>query len=126
VLVACILWPLRFVPALAALATHAPTWVVAAAALASGFGISVHVTLWFTIFQREVPDQARSRVSSFDALGSFVLSPLGAAIAGPVAAALGTENALWLAAGAIVSCNITMLMLPAVWSIRAPADTAVA
>jgi MFS family permease len=123
VLVACILWPLLFVPAFAALATDAPAWVVAAASLVSGFGISVHVTLWFTIFQREVPEAARSRVSSFDTLGSFVLNPLGAAIAGPVAVALGTENALWLAAGAIVASNITMLMLPSVWTIRAPPDT---
>jgi MFS family permease len=122
VLVACILWPLLFVPAFAALATDAPAWVVAAASLVSGFGISVHVTLWFTIFQREVPEAARSRVSSFDTLGSFVLNPLGAAIAGPVAVALGTENALWLAAGAIVASNFIMLMLPAVWSIRARAD----
>lgn len=118
-LVACILWPLLFVPAFAALATHAPASVVAAGALVSGFGISVHVTLWYTIFQREVPEHAQSRVSSFDALGSFVLSPLGAAIAGPIAAGLGTDNALWLAAGAIVVTNGAMLMLPAVWSIRA-------
>jgi hypothetical protein len=121
-LVACILWPLLFLPAFAALATDAPTWVVAAAALVSGFGISLHVTLWFTIFQREVPEGAQSRVSSFDALGSFVLNPLGAAIAGPVAVAVGTENALWLAAGAIVATNVAMLMLPSVWTIRAPPD----
>jgi MFS family permease len=121
-LVACILWPLLFVPALAALATDAPTWLIATASLAGGFGISVHVALWFTIFQREVPEHAQSRVSSFDALGSFVLSPLGAAIAGPVAVVLGTEDALWLAAGAIVACNIAMLLMPAVWSIRVPTD----
>jgi predicted MFS family arabinose efflux permease len=113
---------LLFVPALFALAEDAPTWVVATAALGSGFGISVHVTLWFTIF-REVPEHAQSRVSSFDALGSFVLSPLGAAIAGPVAVALGTDDALWLAAGAIVACNITMLLMPAVWRIRGPTDS---
>jgi MFS family permease len=121
-LVACILWPLLFLPGFAALATDAPAWVVAAASLVSGFGISVHVTLWFTIFQREVPEAAQSRVSSFDSLGSFVLNPLGAAIAGPLAVALGTENALWLAAGAIVASNATMLMLPSVWTIRAPPD----
>jgi MFS family permease len=114
---------LLFVPALAALASDAPTWLVTAASLVSGFGISVHVALWFTIFQREVPEHAQSRVSSFDALGSFVLSPLGAAIAGPVAAALGTDDALSLAAAAIVACNITMLLMPAVWSIRGPTDS---
>jgi MFS family permease len=117
-LVACILWPLLYVPQFVALATGAPTWVVAAASFGGGLGISVHLTLWFTVFQREVPERAQSRVSSYDALGSFVLNPLGAAIAGPVAALLGTGGALWLAAAAIVACNTLMLLIPAVWAIR--------
>jgi MFS family permease len=119
-LVACILWPLLFVPQLAALAAGAPTWLVAACGLAAGFGLSVHVALWFTIFQREVPEHAQSRVASYDALGSFVLSPIGAAIAGPVALAIGNDGALWLAIAAIVVCNLTMLAMPAVWTIRRP------
>jgi hypothetical protein len=117
-LVACILWPLLFVPQFVALALGAPTWVVAVASFGAGLGLSIHLTLWFTIFQREVPERAQSRVSSYDALGSFVLNPLGAAIAGPVAALIGTEGALWVAAAAIVACNATMLLIPSVWAIR--------
>jgi hypothetical protein len=117
-LVACILWPLCYVPQLLVLASGAPTGLVAAAALFGGFGIAVHVALWFTIFQREVPEWAQSRVASYDALGSFVLGPVGAALAGPVAIALGSAGALELAAGAIVVCNAAMLMIPAVWAIR--------
>jgi len=121
-LVACILWPLLYVPQLITLAVGAPTWVVSAAAFAAGLGLSIHLTLWFTVFQREIPERAQSRVSSYDALGSFVLTPLGAAIAGPLAAALGTSQALYLAAAAIVSCNTIMLLIPTVWTIRrAPA-----
>ena len=88
-------------------------------AFCRGFGLSIHLALWFTIFQREVPEHAHSRVSSFDALGSFVLSPIGAAIAGPLAVAIGTSGALWTAAGAIVAGNLAMLTIPAVWRIRA-------
>ena len=84
-----------------------------------GFGLAIHVALWFTVFQREVPEQAQSRVASYDAFGSFVLSPLGAAIAGPLAVALGTSSALWLAAGALLLGNLTMLLIPAVWRIEA-------
>jgi MFS family permease len=118
-LVACILAPLTYVLQLSALALHAPVAVVAAAALFAQAGLAVHLTLWFTVFQREVPEHARSRVSSYDALGSFVLVPLGAAIAGPTAAAIGVEPALWLAACGIVVCNTTMLLIPSVWTIRA-------
>jgi MFS family permease len=118
-LVACILWPLTVLPEFAALAAGAPTWLIAAAALAGGFGLANHVALWFTVFQREVPEHAQSRVSSYDAFGSFVLNPLGAAIAGPLAAALGMPAALWLGAAAILISNSAMLLIPAVWTIRA-------
>ena len=117
-LVVCILWPLCWVPQLLVMASGAPAALVAAAALVGGFGIAIHVALWFTIFQREVPERAQSRVASYDALGSFVLGPVGAAVAGPVAGVLGNAGALELAAAAIVATNAAMLMIPAVWTIR--------
>jgi MFS family permease len=117
-LVACVVTPLPYSLQLVALAFEAPVWVIAAAAFASGMGIAVHLALWFTTFQQEVPEQARSRVSSYDALGSFILNPLGAAIAGPVAAGIGTRGALLLAVGAICVLNTSMLLIPSVWAIR--------
>jgi hypothetical protein len=124
-LVACILWPLAILPEFVALAAGAPTWAIAAGAFAGGVGIAIHVALWFTIFQREIPEHAQSRVAAYDAFGSFVLSPLGAAVAGPLAVALGTSSALWLAAAALLLSNVTMLLIPAVWRIQArPAEMA--
>ena len=117
-LVACVLTPLPYSLQLIALAFEAPVWVIAAAAFVSGMGIAVHLALWFTTFQQEVPEHARSRVSSYDALGSFILNPLGAVIAGPVAAGMGTRGALLLAVGAICVLNTSMLLIPSVWSIR--------
>jgi predicted MFS family arabinose efflux permease len=119
-LVACILWATLMLPELVALAAGAPLWVIIAAAFVSGAGIAVHVTLWFTVFQREIPEHAQSRVASYDALGSFVLFPLGAAIAGPVALAIGTGNALWLSVAVIAATTAAMLALPSVRRIRAP------
>jgi predicted MFS family arabinose efflux permease len=118
-LVACILWPLTIMPEFAALAAGSPTWVIALGAFAGGLGLANHVALWFTVFQREIPEHAQSRVSSYDAFGSFVLNPLGAAIAGPLAVALGTSEALWLAAAAILVSNLSMLLIPAVWKVQA-------
>jgi hypothetical protein len=82
-----------------------------------GLGIAIHLTLWFTIFQREVPEHAQSRVSSYDSLGSFVLTPLGFVGAGLIAAGIGITSAAWLAAGAILVLNSTMLLIPSVWRI---------
>lgn len=120
-LVASILWSTSITFMLAALALEAPLEVIVASSFGFGFGISLHVTLWFTVFQREVPEHAQSRVSSYDALGSVVFVPLGPAAAGPVALAIGTSGALWLAAGVIIAATAVMLTIPAVWRIRAPA-----
>src|SRR5205823_8913511 len=88
-LVAAILWPLLVVPEYVLMASAPYTWLVAGAAFVGGIGLSLHLTLWFTVFQTEVPEHAQSRVASYDALGSLVVTPLGAAIAGPVALAVG-------------------------------------
>lgn len=101
----------------------APVWALAIASFLGGVGLAVHLTLWFTVFQREVPEHARSRVSSYDALGSFVLIPLGGVLAGPVAEAIGTRATLLGAAAVSVACWIVMLLIPSVWAIRArPGD----
>ena len=47
--------------------------------------------LWDTAMQQEIPQEKLSRLSSYDALGSLVLTPLGLAAAGPIAAAVGTR-----------------------------------
>jgi MFS family permease len=117
-LVAAVTWPMVYAVQPISLAAGAPTWVVSAAAFAGGLAIAVHLTLWFTVIQREVPEHAQSRVSSYDALGSFVLTPVGMAIAGPLAAGIGISNALWLAAAVAVGTTPAILLIPSVWSIR--------
>ena len=64
-------WPILL--QLSASPLYAPVWLLAAAAFLSGARIAMHLAPWFTVFQREVPAHAQSRVSSYDALGSFVL-----------------------------------------------------
>ena len=117
-MVAAVAWPMLYALQPASLAAGAPTWLVSAAAFAGGLAIAVHLTLWVTILQHEVPEHAQSRVSSYDALGSFVLTPLGTAIAGPLAVALGTSSALWLAASVALGTSVSILLIPSVWSIR--------
>jgi len=94
-----------------------PLWALVATGALAGATLSVHIALWFTVFQREVPEAARSRVSSYDALGSFVLIPLGAAIAGPVASLIGVHGTL-IASGAIsLGCIAVVIAQPSVWAI---------
>jgi hypothetical protein len=55
-----------------------------------------------TAVQEYIPGDKLSRVISYDALGSFVLGPIGLLLAGPVSAALGIEQTL-IAAGSLVA-----------------------
>jgi hypothetical protein len=59
--------------------------------------------------QEQIPADLLSRVSAYDALGSYALSPAGTAVAGPVAAAVGAAalaggGVLILASVACVLC----------------------
>ena len=105
-----------------ALAAAAPVWVVAGAAFIGGLALAVHLALWFTVFQQHVPEHAQSRGSAYDGLGSYVLIPIGLAIAGPVAAAVGVHATLWGAGAFDLACCLGVLALPSVWGIRAAAE----
>jgi MFS family permease len=96
-----------------------PLPVLAVFSAISGAGIAVHLALWFTVFQQHVPPEAMSRVSSYDAFGSFVLNPLGAAVAGPIAALIGAHHTLLLAAAFIAVTEAIVFAQPSVHAIRA-------
>jgi MFS family permease len=116
-LVACTVAAMPLGGQLLALALGFPTWALAATAFVASIGLGVHLTLWFTVFQQQVPEHAQSRVSSYDALGSFVLIPLGLALVGPVSAAIGRVETLWLSLGIMLVTWIGILLLPSVWAI---------
>jgi MFS family permease len=101
------------------LAALVPVPVLLAAQVFAGMGIAIHLALWFTVFQQQVPEHARARVSSYDALGSFVLIPLGTAVAGPAAALFGVRETLLGAGVVILTTNLLVLTQPEVWAIRA-------
>ena len=81
------------------------TAVLAAAALLAGFGNEFFGVLWETALQQHIPLDKLSRVSSYDALGSFVLIPLGFTAVGPIAHAIGVTQTLWLCAAVDVSAT---------------------
>jgi MFS family permease len=98
-------------------AFQVPLAVLVAIGVFAGIGIAIHLALWFTTFQRNVPEAALSRVSSYDALGSFVLMPLGAAVAGPIAAVIGVEETLLVTGVIELVCFAIIIAQPSVWAI---------
>ena len=84
-------------------------WFIAFCALLWGITIDLWTTIWSTAMAREVPREALSRVSSFDAMGTMLLRPVGLAIAGPLSMAIGLSNTLY--ALAIFSAILILGML---------------
>ena len=99
---------------LLALAVPLPVPVIAAAAFLTGGCIEVFSVNWATTMQQEIPPAMLSRLSSYDALGSFALAPVGTVVAGPLASAFGTGPVL--IAGAILVAALTgaVLLVPEV------------
>jgi MFS family permease len=101
-----------------AMGLHLPWQALAVVAFVTGIGLSIHIALWFTVFQQQVPPEHLSRVSSYDALGSFVLIPVGSALAGPVASLVGIYPTL-VGAGLIsLACIAIVIAQPSIWAIR--------
>jgi predicted MFS family arabinose efflux permease len=91
-----------------------PALVIAAAAVVAMVTLAFAVTLWQTTLQERIPREALSRVFSYDWMGSLVLMPLGFAVAGPLAMAIGIDATLWLAAGLLFASSIAVALVPGV------------
>jgi MFS family permease len=115
---------LGFLPPFFLLALHAPVWAVAASMLANGVCVDIFEVLWDTSLQNHVPHDALSRISSYDAVGSFALGPICLAVAGPLADAVGVTQTL-VGAGALATVvSLGTLASRSVRTLPPTADTA--
>jgi len=113
-------YPLRFLLIISfsislymwSLAKPQSIWFIAFCALLWGITIDLWTTIWSTAMAREVPREALSRVSSFDAMGTMLLRPVGLAIAGPLSSAIGLANTLYFLAIFSAILILGMLALP--------------
>ena len=99
---------------LVALALPAPLPVVIATALVAGIGIETFGVLWDTTMQQEIPQAKLSRLYAYDMLGSIMFVPIGLAVAGPLAEAIGVRDTLWAAFACIEVVTLAVLAVPEV------------
>ncbi|WP_214416587.1 MFS transporter [Sphaerisporangium fuscum] len=106
-------------PPLLLAVSAAPAWLVGASMFVNGLCTTVFGVLWDTGLQTHVPREALSRVSSYDALGSFCLGPVGIVVAGPLAEAVGTSTALVVFGVTLAASSAVTVMVPSVRHLRA-------
>jgi MFS family permease len=110
------------VPGLVLFAIPVSALVITAAEIGAGAVFGLATAYWETTLQKGVPAESLSRVASYDWMGSTALRPLGLAIVGPVAAALGVRTTVLAVAAAVVLSSAAIL---AVRDVRAQADDGV-
>jgi len=83
------------------LAVPMPIWVLFLMAMSGGIALDLMYANWMTTIQTNVPEEALSRVGSYDAFGSLAFAPLGLFLAGPFTHLAGARTAL-IAVGLMV------------------------
>jgi MFS family permease len=102
------------------LASAAPAPVLAGSAFLSGIALMLGLSVWQSTLQRHIPDESLSRVSAYDWFGSFAFYPLGLALWGVLAGAIGIHASLWIAFGLLAGSAGALLAVPEIRHFREP------
>ena len=86
------------------------------------FGINtvaeVMMVQWTVAMATRIPADKLARVSSYDGFGSLAAMPLGALVAGPLAASIGVSATQFAAAAVIFVASVCTLIPREIWTIR--------
>ncbi len=91
-----------------------PVPILMAAMLISGLSLSVFSLIWTHTLQEMVPVKMLGRVSSIDALGSFVLLPIGFALSGWATDLLGAPTVFLVGGLGVIMLTLLGLSHPAI------------
>jgi MFS family permease len=83
-----------------------------------GVGMGIFSAVWLTTLQQHVPEEALSRVSAWDWMGSFLFLPLGLVAAGPVSDLIGISATLWISVAWAVLSTLVVVLVPSVRNLR--------
>lgn len=100
------------------LAGAAPIGLIVLGAAAAGASLAVFAALWQTVLQSRIPAELRSRISSYDLLGSFAFLPLGYMLGGLVEASIGATPGLIAGAAILAICTLAITAVPGVRGMR--------
>jgi MFS family permease len=100
------------------LAMKSPLWISLICAFLSGIAIDIFMVAWNTSLQTHVPEKSYSRVVAYDALGSYGLSPLGIAVAGPLAHAFGVSTMIYITGSISLIAAIAALCVKSVRDLK--------
>jgi MFS family permease len=101
-----------------AIALDLPILYSVLAASLAGFALEIFFVNWNTTMQKHIPEESFSRVTSYDAFGSYGIAPLGILLAGPIVAVIGISNALWITGSLTLSVALLSLLVKSIRELR--------
>jgi MFS family permease len=101
-----------------------PLPLVCACAFGAGLAVEVMMVQWTVALARHIPPDKLARVSSYDAVGSTMAMPVGALVAGPLAAAIGVSATQYAAVLLILAASALALIPRQIRTIRSGAAAA--
>src|SRR5215813_11774136 len=108
------------------LAMVLPLWVICVAAFALGVVIEALSVVWTVTMAAKIPADKLARVSGYDGLGSMMGMPVGALVAGPLAARIGVSATEYGSAAITLIASALTLIPRDVWTMRSgPSETLV-
>lgn len=113
-----------FAPALVALGVAPSTLLLVPLAVVAGLGMEVFGTGWSIAMMERVPQEAQSRVWSYDMLGSFVAIPIGSTVFGWLAEVVDPRWLAVCAGAAYLLICLGTLAIPSVWSLGRVGESA--
>ena len=96
------------------LAAHVTLSLILVTALIEGVTGTFFNAIWFTAMQQAVPAEELSRVTSWDAVGSYALQPVGLAVVGPIAAVAGVSTTLYGAGAIFLLITVAVIAVPSI------------
>jgi predicted permease len=100
------------------LAMKTPLWISLISAFFAGVAIDIFMVVWNTSLQSHIPEESYSRVVAYDALGSYGLSPLGIAAAGPLAHAFGVSTIIYITGSIALLAALASLFVKSVRDLK--------
>jgi len=101
-----------------AMATLLPLWVICACSFVLGVVIEAMSVVWTVTMATNIPPDKLARVSGYDGLGSMMGMPVGALVAGPLAARIGVSATQYGAAAITLIASALALFPRDVWTMR--------
>ena len=101
------------------LAMLLPLPVICLAGFALGIGLEMMAVVWSVTMATKIRPDMLARVSAYDGLGSMMGMPVGALVAGPIAAVIGISATQYGAAAITVLASLLVLISRDVRTLRA-------